>query len=390
MSDNPFASATNNPFAGTANNDFGSGMGGGDNPFRLDDSVNDTNAFDSSATGPLSDPSVTAFTHDNDMSSAPGGSSWAPTTGFEDNVAAAAPPPAEYVPPPSVLPPWMSGATQGQSSANESSDLMKGKEASFMSKPTSNSFAPNPQSDGLNDRMRALEERERELARREKELSEKQSQMGEALQVVKKNNYPPCFPMTRAHIKDDIQVQNQAMVRIGFIAWHLTELGYIYNWIAVVILRENEKAKSTTNLFMATIVAVAGVPFSFLFWWQALYRAGSLNTTFSYIRFFWHFAFHTAWSIWMFIAIPVVGSFSAGLIDFVLNLVSGELGNSLVCLFNMIIWGLVTALSIVVFRLAFKRWRGQGGQQELQDQVNTFSTVANTLFGPQGQTSTQT
>ena len=178
--------------------------------------------------------------------------------------------------------------------------------------------------------------------------------------------------------------QNRTMVRIGFIAWHLTELGYVFNWICVVVLWQRDKHKSLTNFFFASIVAIAGVPFSYLFWWQALYRAGGLNTSFAYIRFFWHFAFHTFWAFWMMIAIPLVGSYSCGIVDVILNLMNFQLVNAILSLVNVAIWGTVGALSVVVFRLAFQRWRGQGGQEELRQQTNTLTTVANTLFGGGG------
>ena len=132
MSDNPFVSAAENPFAGGSgggNDDFGNGMAG-DNPFQLDDSVNDTSMSDSlggvgvSVSEPLSDPSVTAFTSTNTNNAAAGGPSWASSTGFNDtnNNAVA---PAETAPvnstfssSSSMLPPWMSGVTQQQSSAS--------------------------------------------------------------------------------------------------------------------------------------------------------------------------------------------------------------------------------------------------------------------------------
>ena len=66
-----------------------------------------------------------------------------------------------------------------------------------------------------------------------------------------------------------------------------------------------------------------------------------------------------------------------------LKLLKGQLANALVSLINALIWGSVAALSIVVFRLAWQRWRGQGGEAELQRQASVVSTISKTLWGPQ-------
>ena len=387
MESNPFAAAADNPFA-VSEDTQGQGQDeegytpptltprSTTNPFSLD-GENDATTTSVQGAGAYADASTR-----NPFAAQDTRTSFAAREEL--------PPVDEAVPrAPEFMPPWMQTSADGGGGTATTTTTRNGggaaaKPEKFVSGPPAASgggIGGEARETTFNAaRLAELEAREADIARRERELASRQAELGDAINATRKNNYPPCLPLTRAKINEDILVQNRHMVRLGFIAWHLTELGYIFNWVAVVVLWQTNKAKSTTNFFMASLVATAGIPFSFMFWWQALYKAGEVNTSFSYIRFFWHFAFHTFWAFWMAIAIPVVGSFSAGLVDFILNLIQGKLTNAILCIVNVAIWATVAVLSLTIFRLAYQRWRGQGGQEQLQTQANTARMLFGGLF----------
>jgi len=68
-----------------------------------------------------------------------------------------------------------------------------------------------------------------------------------------------------------------------------------------------------TWFFLSVLVLVMGVPLSWWFFYKSLYNSAQTDgATYSYMRSFILIILHGAWCVWMVMALPNLGSFSAG------------------------------------------------------------------------------
>lgn len=89
---------------------------------------------------------------------------------------------------------------------------------------------------------------------------------------------------------------------------------YVLNLLVLSISLLGGGASTTIgNWFMAALISCIGLPASWQSWYRSLYNAAQQEVALSaYARFFVHMSVHICFCVWMLLALPKVGAFSAG------------------------------------------------------------------------------
>lgn len=164
--------------------------------------------------------------------------------------------------------------------------------------------APAPSSADMQRREADLQRREADLQRREASL---------AAAGASKKNWPRFMPLVHHDIDGDIPVERRRLVKTAYFAWCLVAAGYIWNFIAITAFFIGGQ-KKVSLWVMAGLVAVAGLPLSFLCWYRGVYWAAARDTGMRWFLYMFHMLAHIVWCWWMFVGVnPDIGGYSAGL-----------------------------------------------------------------------------
>ena len=285
--------------------------------------------------------------------------------------------------PPSAWPPSPFGDTQPRGSAL----LAETRQEETAPPPPAPTVQPPP---AAKPRIAGLSERELyarslSLDAREARVAAREAEVRQGMRLIRPHNWPRCFPILYHNISEEIQMGNQRMVSKGYHAWCIAAAAYAFNLLVLTVsLLGGGAATTVGSWFMALIVAGAGIPFSWMFWYRGLYTAAQTdNSLFAYSRFFLHMSIHLLWCLWMLLALPRVGRFSAGLFR-VLDYFSATSGAHLrlnralgvLSLINMALWATTLLLSSHTLKLAVDRFRSAGGTAELRRQARERAAAA--------------
>lgn len=209
--------------------------------------------------------------------------------------------------------------------------------------------------------------------------------MQAGLRTLRPHNWPSIFPITYHNIAEEIQVGQQRMVYKAYHAWAFAATGYVFNLLVLTISFLGGGASTTvSNWFIALLVAGVGIPASWQGWYRSLYAAAQTEAgLLAYSRFFFHFSFHLLWCLWMLLALPRVGRFTAGLFRVLeyfsaTNRAHMRLNRALgvLSLVNMGLWTCTFILSLHTLTLAVSRFRAAGGTAELRRQTRSRAAGA--------------
>ena len=217
-----------------------------------------------------------------------------------------------------------------------------------------------------------LQRREAELQRREADLSRREAALSAA--GAARKNWPKYLNLVHHDIATDIPARRRGLVRAGYTAWCLVALGYIWNFICITALFIGGEKKVSLWIFSG-LVAVTGLPLSFLCWYRGLYWAAVRDTGTRWAWYFLHMLAHIVWCWWMFVGIqPNLGGYSAGLFTMIEQFSNGGgkgVTFGVLCIINMVIFGLCGVLSIGVLGKSWVVFRR--GPQDLSYQSSDAS-----------------
>lgn len=237
-----------------------------------------------------------------------------------------------------------------------------------------------------------LARREKELERRERDLNRRERLLTGTGQI---KNWPKCYPIVYQDIANDIPEANQRMVKLGYMCWLLTFASYFWFLVcsiaALIVETPTESTSSNLRIFIVNSFAVViGVPASFYYWYRTLYMAGKTDAVLRYAWFFVHFFIHIVWSVWTAVGAPFL-NYPVGFI----NMIQAFDQNKVVGFFyliSFILWTVVSVISIMLQGYTIRKFRGQGGVEELNKQrkqaqatASVVATVANATSSFQGQ-----
>lgn len=164
-----------------------------------------------------------------------------------------------------------------------------------------------------------LNHREAELACREAEVARREGLLNSSSVTISNKNWPSkrFMPLVHHDIGGDIPADRRGVVRAGYLAWWLVALGYVWNFICITAFFIGGQ-KKVSLWVMSGLVAVAGLPLSFLCWYRQLYHAAKGDSGFRFFFYFLNMMAHIVWCWWMFVGIrPDLGGYSAGLFTMV-------------------------------------------------------------------------
>lgn len=227
----------------------------------------------------------------------------------------------------------------------------------------------------LDKREQELARREAAVARREQELARAQTQFRDRLK-----DWPSCYPVLRHNIGEDIPAWNRGMVRWAYLTWLLSLLGFTYNWLIILLATAANTGQAGLRWwFLATVIWFTGVPGSFFLWYRSLYYAAKTDgSTWSYMKSLLFVVVHLAWSVWMILAIPGLGDFSAGVFP-MLSLFNDGGGKGvafgIMYIINIGIWGCVAFLCTVISGYAIKAYRAGDAPRKAHEAIHGPGTA---------------
>lgn len=156
-----------------------------------------------------------------------------------------------------------------------------------------------------------IDRRTEELRRWEADLSSRETLLRQ--QAGSSKNWPRCLPILHHDIAADIPFERKGLVRSGYIAWCIVAAGYLWNFVSLTAFFIAGQ-KKVSLWVMAGLVAIAGLPLSFLCWYRGLYFAASRDSAGRWLFYMLNMLVHIVWCWWMFVGInPDIGGYSAGL-----------------------------------------------------------------------------
>ena len=231
-----------------------------------------------------------------------------------------------------------------------------------------------------------LERREREVRKKELELQAREKALQEAIRTAPKPpNWPKCKPIVYHSIVDDIPVETQRMVRVAYVTWMITFVGYLYNWLVIFLMFVSGTDTGVGDWFFATLVSSLGIPLSFFLWYRALYRAAQTQgSTLAYGKFFLHWLVHMVWTVWTLVAAPTVADYCAGFFIMIRELDSGGskgIAFAVMTLINIVIWMTIFFLSFWMGKQAMSEFRSGGGPGRVRGSARTAADVVLEMNG---------
>lgn len=173
------------------------------------------------------------------------------------------------------------------------------------------SLSSNPSTGPIGVSREDIERRTEELRRWEADLAGREALLRR--QAAPYKNWPRCFPIVHHDIAADIPFERKGLVRSGYVAWCVVAAGYLWNFISLTAFFIAGQ-KKVSLWVMAGLVAVAGLPLSFLCWYRGLYFAASRDSAGRWLYYMLNMLVHIVWCWWMFVGInPDIGGYSAGL-----------------------------------------------------------------------------
>jgi hypothetical protein len=156
-----------------------------------------------------------------------------------------------------------------------------------------------------------FERRTEELRRWKTDLSRREALLRR--QAGPGKNWPRFLPILHHDIAADIPFERKGLVRNGYIAWCIVTAGYLWNFVCLTAFFIAGQ-KKVSLWVMAGLIAVAGLPLSFLCWYRGLYFAASRDSAGRWLFYMLNMLVHIVWCWWMFVGInPDIGGYSAGL-----------------------------------------------------------------------------
>lgn len=231
-----------------------------------------------------------------------------------------------------------------------------------------------------------LERREREVKKKEMELQAREKALQDAIRLAPRPpNWPKCKPILYHSIEDEIPVETQRMVRVAYVNWIITFVGYLFNWLVIFLMFVSGTDTGVGDWFFATLVSALGIPLSFTLWYRALYRAAQTQgSTLAYGKFFLHWLVHMVWTVWTLVAAPTVADYCAGFFVMIRELDSGGskgITFAIMSLINIVIWMTVFFLSFWMGKQALSEFRSAGGPGRVRGSTRTAADVVLEMNG---------
>jgi len=208
-----------------------------------------------------------------------------------------------------------------------------------------------------------LDAREREVERRERDVRNKERLVRRSSNIVPLKNWPAMCPMTYHHIRDEIPVGDQTLVRTAYSLWMLTAFCYTANTLIMATVWLGRGPRGLWETLMSALVAIAGIPLSWILWYKGgIYSACKSDGTLRFGWFLFHFSVHIFWMVWSVIAVPGAGDYMAGVftaIDcFTYDNSDSSVFSGILVTLMTASWLACTLLSVNVMFKSIRRFRG--------------------------------
>lgn len=227
----------------------------------------------------------------------------------------------------------------------------------------------------LDERERALAEREAKLKKRE-ELLQKQLANSDTVVLGMAPNWPfKFYPILYHSIKDEIPAESQPICKKFYAAILLTWAALLINWLTwLVIWGHDILTKASGQALWATAYLCLGVPGAWRLWYRPIYNALKENASSTWCFFFLFFTGHTGFCGLMALGFPGVSG--AGFIIMLDVFGKGFAGTGVMAVVSTAFWTMVCLLSIWLLRTAHSMWRGRGGQEQMDRDIETGLATA--------------
>ena len=229
------------------------------------------------------------------------------------------------------------------------------------SKKPSLELADASSGDDLSVREANLKAREAQILAKEREIDELKRKVADG--TVRVKNWPlkwSFFAITYHDISEDVLPVNQQFVRYFYRLLLYEWFCIVFNFITVIFGIGLGCNTSFLDIVYNCVYAAAGLPGSWLLWYQPTYDSGKFASysAIAYARFMCGFFCHGVWAVLMFAGFIPGGG---GIIIFIAALGSCSYVYVIVDLICTGLWGFNILFSLWMFRLAYTKYRAGGG-----------------------------
>eukprot|EP00879_Flechtneria_rotunda_P030591 GHRR01033247.1.p1 GENE.GHRR01033247.1~~GHRR01033247.1.p1 ORF type:complete len:356 (+),score=123.81 GHRR01033247.1:287-1354(+) len=221
-----------------------------------------------------------------------------------------------------------------------------------------------------------VDAREAALQRREAELSRREAQLAAAGAGGAIRNWPSCCPFLYHNIKEQIPSWSRSFVRFTYFVELISIAGFFYNTI-ITLAALFAGAFVLQWWFLSLLVLVIGVPLSWWLFYKSVFNSAQTDgATYSYMRTFILIIVHLAWCVWMILALPNLGQFSAGVFPMLDSFKRGDskgIAFGIMFIINIALWGLAGFGCWVVLGLAVAAYRK--GDQPRRDAEERYGGI---------------
>ncbi|GAX82412.1 hypothetical protein CEUSTIGMA_g9840.t1 [Chlamydomonas eustigma] len=220
------------------------------------------------------------------------------------------------------------------------------------------------------NREALLDKREAELRAKEAELRALEQQLKDTGVVLKKKNWPICYPLVHHDIPGDIPENSRRVVREIYFCWWGLVTCMLWNFFCASTMLGTNNTNRVASWFLSIFFAVLGIPLSFWGWYLSIYDAAAQDSTFGYVKFFLCFAINCLWCIWCAVG-PQLGaaswSFAGWLTAFPGFGESTFIGT--VYIVGAAIWSVLSVYTLWCMKDAYLFFRGKGGVEQAKQEA---------------------
>lgn len=233
-----------------------------------------------------------------------------------------------------------------------------------------------------------MKAREKELNEREKQLKSLEQDLKNSGAVLKKKNWPICFPILHHDIKGEIPPGSRRVVWEMYICWWGLLTCMSWQFFCASVILGTDASDKVPSWFLSIVYFILGIPLAFWGWYLFVYRAAKNKSTFRWVFFFVFFLVHCGFCIWASIAVPLSAS-RWSLCGWVTALVAFDEGTfpGVVYIIGAVLWTLEALWSLWCLKDSFLFFRGKGGIKE-QNEAKEQAAVAQFAASGGGQPQT--
>jgi len=187
-------------------------------------------------------------------------------------------------------------------------------------------------------------------------------------------NWPPCKPILRIAIEEDIETEDgKAFVQLLVYCWYANILALFWNFVCVCAYVDAED-DSVSYVFLSLTYFILGVPGSYFIWFRVGYRA--VETKSNFLMFLWLVIFLICSLFWAACMVGVPESAMSGIVTMVKLFDGSNESSGIMCLVGFALYSCLFTVMCWIW------WKGKliysesGGTEKTKETADNAAKLA--------------